>query len=116
MAKNEAKTDIELFNYLTNNKNFSKSWIPKKTTNNHIQEVLSKASKSGKNNRGEPDLIYLNEDKQLLILIENKDKIKDHISKNSTNPQNFAVDGIKHYLKFFLPKNIDKQKETTKNI
>lgn len=30
MAKNEAKTDIDLFNYLTNTKNFSKSWCPKK--------------------------------------------------------------------------------------
>jgi len=114
MAKNEAKTDIELFNYLTNNKNFSKSWVPKKTTNNHIQEVLSKSSKSGKNNRGEPDLIYLNENKKLLILIENKNKIKDHISKNGNSPKNFAVDGIKHYLKFFLLQNLAKQKETTK--
>ena len=114
MIKNEAKTDIELFNYLTNNKVFSKSWIPKKTTNGHIQDVLSKASKSKSGNRGEPDLIYLNEDKKILILIENKDKIKDHISKNDDNPQMFAVDGIKHYLRFFLSQNLNKQKETTK--
>ena len=114
MAKNEAKTDIELFNYLTNIKVFSKSWIPKKTTNGYIQDILSKASKSKSGNRGEPDLIYLNEDKKILILIENKDKIKDHISKNDDNPQMFAVDGIKHYLRFFLSQNINKQKETTK--
>jgi len=114
VAKNEAKTDIELFNYLTNDKIFAKSWIPKKTTNTHIQDVLSKASKSNKGNRGEPDLIYLNEDKKLLILIENKDKIKDHISKNGNNPQLFAVDGIKHYLKFFLSENLNKQKGITK--
>jgi len=113
MAKNEAKTDIELFNYLTNNKKFSKSWIPKKTTNTYIQDILSKASKSKKGNRGEPDLIYLNEDKKLLILIENKDKIKDHISKNGNSPQMFAVDGIRHYLKFFLQENLNQQKETT---
>lgn len=75
MAKNEAKTDIDLFNYLTNNKEFSKSWIPKKTKNKHIQEILSKATKAEtEDNRGEPDLIYLNEEKKLLILIENKDK------------------------------------------
>ena len=79
MAKNEAKTDIDLFNYLTNSKNFSKTWVPKKTKNKHIQEVLSKATKSDtEENRGEPDLIYLNEDKRILILVENKDKIKDH--------------------------------------
>ncbi len=52
-------------------------------------------------NRGEPDLIYLNEAKKLLILIENKDKITDHKSKNGSRPKDYAVDGIKHYLKFF---------------
>ncbi len=80
MAKNEAKTDIELFNYLTNEKNFTKEWIPQKSENSNIQAVLSKASKSEKGNLGKPDLIYLNEDKKLLILIENKDKINDHYS------------------------------------
>jgi predicted RNA methylase len=114
MVKNEAKTDIELFNYLTNNKEFSKSWIPKKTNNKHIQEVLSKATKSEtEENRGEPDLIYLNEDKRILILVENKDKIKDHKSKNSDKPKDFAVDGIKHYLKFFLKNKLISLSETS---
>ena len=103
MIKNEAKTDIDLFNYLTNSKEFLKSWVPKKTENKHIQEVLSKATKADtEKNRGEPDLIYLNEDKKLLLIIENKDKIKDHKSKNGDKPKDFAIDGIKHYLKFFL--------------
>lgn len=114
MAKNEAKTDIDLFNYLTNTKNFSKSWCPKKTKNRHIQEVLSKATKSEtEENRGEPDLIYLNEDKKFLILVENKDKIKDHKSKNSDKPKDFAVDGIKHYLKFFLKNKLMSLSETS---
>ena len=80
MAKNEAKTDIELFNYLTNEKNFIKEWLPQKTENSNIQEILSKASKSEKGNTGSPDLIYLNEDKKLLILIENKDKIRRNLN------------------------------------
>ena len=46
MIKNEAKTDIDLFNYLTNSKEFLKSWVPKKIETNHIQEVLSKATKA----------------------------------------------------------------------
>lgn len=115
MAKNEARTDIKLFNYLTNKKKFVKEWVPKKTINSHIQDVLSKSSKSGKMNRGEPDLIYLNEAKKLLILIENKDKITDHKSKNGSRPKDYAVDGIKHYLKFFLLENLLKEKETTRN-
>ena len=114
MAKNEAKTDIDLFNYLTNSKNFSKTWVPKKTKNKHIQEVLSKATKSDtEENRGEPDLIYLNEDKRILILVENKDKIKDHKSKNCDKPKDFAVDGIKHYLKFFLKNKLILLSETS---
>jgi type I restriction enzyme M protein len=112
MAKNEAKTDIELFNYLTNEKNFIKEWLPQKTENSNIQEILSNASKSEKGNKGSPDLIYLNEDKKLLILIENKDKINDHKSAKSNKPQHYAVDGIKHYLKFFLKDNIETKKET----
>ncbi|RXJ67682.1 type II restriction endonuclease subunit M [Halarcobacter ebronensis] len=117
MAKNEAKTDIDLFNYLTNNKEFSKSWIPKKTKNKHIQEILSKATKAEtEDNRGEPDLIYLNEEKKLLILIENKDKIKDHKSKNGDKPKDYAIDGIKHYLKFFLKNKITNLNETTQKV
>jgi len=114
MAKNEAKTDIELFNYLTNKKNFTKEWLPQKTENVNIQEVLSKASKSEKENLGKPDLIYLNEDKKLLILIENKDKIKDHKSLKLNKPQHYAIDGIKHYLKFFFKENLENKKETVK--
>jgi len=113
MAKNEAKTDIELFNYLTNKKKFFEKWIPKKTSNAHIQTILAKASKAQNGNRGEPDLIYLNENKKLLILIENKDKIKDHQSKTLNKPKDYAVDGIKHYLSFFLPSNLSKQQKTT---
>lgn len=112
MAKNEAKTDIELFNYLTNEKSFIKEWVPKKTINSNIQDLLSCASKSEKGNRGEPDLIYLNEEKKLLILIENKDKINNHKSLKSNKPQHYAVDGIKHYLKFFLKENLKIKKET----
>lgn len=100
MAKNEAQTDIDLFNYLTNNKSFSEEWKARKIKNSHITEVLSKATKSGTcKNRGEPDLIYFNENKKILILIENKNSIKDH---NGNNIKNNATAGIKHYLKFFL--------------
>jgi hypothetical protein len=110
--KNEAKTDIKVFNFLSNEKKFSKEWNTKKVNNKAITECLSKASKSGKQNRGEPDLIYLNESKKLLILIENKDKIKDHQSVKGNKPKDFAVDGIKHYLKFFLQENMLKLSET----
>lgn len=114
MAKNEAQTDIDLFNYLTNNKVFAEKWKTKKIINTHIVEVLSTATKSNTgNNRGEPDLIYFNENKKILILIENKDKIKDH---NGNNIKNNATAGIKHYLKFFLQDKLQSKRETTQKF
>lgn len=111
MAKNEAQTDIDLFNYLTNDKVFAENWKTKKIINTHIVEVLSTATKSNTgNNRGEPDLIYFNENKKILILIENKDQIKDH---SGNNIKNNATAGIKHYLKFFLQDKLRTKSQPT---
>lgn len=110
--KNEAKTDISLFNYIKENRNYSNEWHVQKQDNKHIQEVLDKTSKKGTWNKWYPDLIYVNENKKLLILVENKDQIKNHCSKNWNQPIDFAVDGIKHYLSFFTCKNLKKEKDT----
>ena len=113
--KNEGQTDIDVFNHLSN-KNFSHTWEVEKTGNTYIKDILSKSSKNNKGNKGCPGLIYVNEAKQLLILIENKGAVKNHISKDGvSNPQKFAVDGVKHYLKFFLPGNIDGGNSHIKN-
>ncbi len=112
--KNEAKTDLDLYNFIKDNRNYSEKWMIKKTSNTFVQECLDVSSKSGKGFRGEPDLIYLNEKKKLLILIENKPTIKDHISKTGNNAKGFAVDGIKHYLSHFTPEKIKKLKPTIK--
>ena len=113
IRKNEAIKDINLYNFISKNKKYSYSWTVKKTENEAIQECLDKSSKSGAENRGEPDLIYINENKKLLILIENKDSIKDHKSKDGKNPKNYAVDGIKHYLTFFTSNKLQQTKTTT---
>lgn len=112
--KNEAKTDLDLYNFIKDNRNYSEKWMIKKTSNTFVQECLDVSSKSGKGFRGEPDLIYLNEKRKLLILIENKPTIKDHISKTENNPKAFAVDGIKHYLSHFTSEKIEKLKPTVK--
>ena len=113
--KNETLTDFTLLTFLEKNKVFSKQWALKKVPENSaIQECLDKSSKNASGERGEPDMIYLNENKKLLILIENKFLIKDHQSKDGKNPKNFAVDGIKHYLSFFTNERIKDCKETTK--
>jgi type I restriction enzyme M protein len=112
--KNEAQSDIELYNFLASTKRFCNKWTAKKTENIYVQEVLDISSKKNSGQRGEPDLIYLNETKRLLVLIENKDSIKDHVSKSEDNPVGYAVDGIKHYLSFFLASKLFKQKATLK--
>ena len=100
--KNEAEKDIILFEFLTTKREFAKKWHLKKIENNDfVTEILKKASKSNTGQRGEPDFIYYNEDKKLLILIENKDSIKNHQSANRNNPIHYAVDGVWHYLSFF---------------
>lgn len=106
--KNEAKTDIDLFNFISNNKRYSKKWETKKTSNPYIQTVLDNSSKSGSRHRGEPNLLYVNAEKRLLIIVENKNSITDHDSKSSNKPKKFAVDGVLHYLSFFLKENLSK--------
>ncbi len=113
--KNEALTDFKVLNFLKEHKSFSNNWTVKKAPNNiAIQECLDKSSKSNSSERGEPDLIYINEQKKLLILVENKDLIKDHQSKDGKNAKKYAVDGIKHYLGFFMEESLKNSKETTK--
>lgn len=113
--KNEAKVDIDLFNYIAGNKNYKNVWETKKSSNNYVQEVLDISSKKGTGERGEPDLIYVNDNKKLLILIENKASIKDHTSKSEDKPVGFSVDGIKHYLSFFNLQSLKKQNQTLSN-
>ena len=114
LRKNEAKTDIDLFNFIKKSRVYSENWTVQKQNNKYIQEILDKTSKKGTGNHGYPDLIYVNENKKLLILIENKDQIKNHVSKSEDKPVDFAVDGIKHYLSFFTDDNLSKEKKTLK--
>lgn len=100
------ETEIDLYKYLETTKIFSKKWDTKKlikNPNKYVQSILGKSSKKCTGNRGEPDLLYCNESKKLLILLENKDSIKKHSSngKEKNAVENYAVDGIKHYLSFF---------------
>ncbi|EXJ23870.1 Type I restriction-modification system, DNA-methyltransferase subunit M [Alkalibacterium sp. AK22] len=68
-----------------------------------VNSILSTASKSATGNPGYPDQIYINEDKQLLILVEDKTNPSDHESDDDedTNPEKYAVDGILWYLSRF---------------
>lgn len=110
--KNEAKGDINLFNFIKQNKVYTNMWYVQKQGNKYIQEILDKTSKKDTGNHGYPDLIYVNEAKKILILLENKDNIKNHVSKNEDKPIDFAVDGIKHYLSFFRSEKLKNEKET----
>lgn len=108
--RNETKTDFDLLTYI-NTKSFVGDWEMQQSNNTYLQQVLNITAKKGTGNKGYPDLIYNNENRKLLILIENKSSIQDHISKNKINAEKFAVDGIKHYLSFFTQKNLAKQSD-----
>lgn len=115
VVKRKNETELYLYEYIKQNKVFSKAWEPKKLTKNknkYIQSILDKSSKQKTGNRGEPDLLYCNDSKKLLILLENKDSVKDHISlKGKENVARYAMDGIRHYLSFFMNENLsDKNK------
>jgi len=115
MVKNESEKDIILYNFLTRDRKFSEKWETKKTTKNKvISEILKQSSKKNNGERGEPDFLYINEQKKLLILIENKDSIKDHSSEKKNRPMNFAVDGIIHYLSFFTKQSLNKKSDIIK--
>lgn len=105
--KNESQVDIDLYNYLTTSKHYSKKWETKKTLDKYVQSVLDTSSKRQTGNQGEPDLLYVNTDRRLLILMENKDSIKDHETSSDANPVKYAVDGAKHYLSCFLGDYLD---------
>ncbi len=111
--KNE--NELELYDFFKNKKKFSKKWHTKKIKGESaLIDALSTSSKSEKDNRGEPDLLYINDSKRFLIILENKDSIQDHESKDGKKPQKYAVDGINHYLKQFLEYNLANKKTTTK--
>ncbi len=115
-AKNETKTDYDLLNFINNEKSYQYQWEMQKTKNAFIQGILNKSSKKNTGKVGYPDLIYVNKNEKLLILVENKAVVRDHVSKNQDNPIGYAVDGIKHYLSFFTKSNIKKQKPSVQNF
>lgn len=69
-----------------------------KLTDNIIK-ALSNASKSQNGKIGYPDRIYCNKNLQLLILVEEKELIKDHFSNDIKIG---CVAGIKWYLEHFI--------------
>ncbi|WP_099203516.1 HsdM family class I SAM-dependent methyltransferase [Miniphocaeibacter massiliensis] len=71
----------------------------------NIYEVLGKASKKKNNNRGYPDRIYVNKQKRLMIILEEKNDIRLHDVEDITKG---AIYGVKWYLSRFLNKNLQK--------
>ena len=99
------KTDRSIFRHLENLK-YSEHWEDY-ARNKYVDEVLAHSSKSGSGKVGYPDGIYINDLKKLLLLLEVKPDSSKHISKDGkSEPEKYAVDGIKHYLNFFLKENL----------
>lgn len=82
-------------------------WDDSKTKlTEEIKEVLSKASKSQKGNEGYPDRVYIDEKNKLLILVEEKPTMKEHLIDDI---EKGAVAGIKWYLSKFQKEALAKE-------
>lgn len=68
-----------------------------------IYNVLNTASKNGSSKHGYPDRIYVNKNKKLLILVEEKHNIKDH---DHADIKIGAIAGIKWYLTRCINENL----------
>ena len=101
MSPSEDTTRARLYHHLRNTRSFQREWELENTRDTSVTKALARSSKSGTGAPGKPDLIYVNQNRQLLILIEVKSTVMQHQSANESYPQNYAVDGVKHYLSYF---------------
>lgn len=101
---NESKTE-KIVDKLLEEKGFVKSnnilIEPRRSENPFIDKALSKASKKGTGERGEPEHIItelgIND---LVIVTEIKGDESLHQSPNRDKPVDYAVDGVIHYMSF----------------
>ena len=75
MPRND-KTFLNLIRYL-DNKEYSYTW-EEEIKNSYINSLLKHASKKNNGQDEHPDLIYINEEKKILILLELKTSISQH--------------------------------------
>lgn len=69
----------------------------------NIYEVLGTASKKDNGNRGYPDRIYVNKQRKLMIITEEKPDVRFHEKEEI---EDGAISGINWYLSRFLNKNL----------
>lgn len=84
-------------------------WDDSQTKNKltpNVYEVLGTASKMKNNNRGYPDRIYINKERKLMIIVEEKNDVRLHDKRDI---QDGAIAGIKWYLSRFLNRNLVKK-------
>ena len=105
---NERKIETEVFKHFDSQLNDVGLIECQISENPRIKKLLKGASKSLKNGLGRPEhIISFNTHYNLLIISECKADKKLHESINSdSNPQKYAIDGVKHYSKF-LSKEFD---------
>ncbi|MDE2777798.1 MAG: N-6 DNA methylase [Chloroflexota bacterium] len=106
MQASEETRKARLGDYIRDTKSFMQNWEYETSADPDVTKALSRASKNKTRKPGKPDLIYVNHNDQLLILVEVKPQVRQHQSAEENNPVHFAVDGIKHYLKFFTNRKL----------
>ncbi|MDQ7982919.1 MAG: N-6 DNA methylase [Spiroplasma sp.] len=93
ITENIVREKLKKLNYYENENLIIDEQI---SSNENIRNLLKFSSKSGKGN-GKPEFIIWHKNKNLVIVLECKYNIKNHISENLDLPKDFAVDGALHY-------------------
>ena len=110
MTRLEKTTDLIVFNQLRLKNyvdgNFNeldekiKIWV-KKSSNQKINNLLSKASKRGTGEKGFPEYLIYDEKEKIVIVIENKKDLKKHFyEKADEKISEYAVNGALWYASF----------------
>lgn len=101
MPVSESTRRAQLVEHIRAAKRFDNTWEHEITSDIDVAKALGRASKTRTGKPGKPDLIYVNRDKQILILVEVKSQVAQHQSANENSPTHYAVDGVRHYLACF---------------
>ena len=104
----EQTITAQIFRHLSDAQVFAEKWHIDIPADEELKTALSCASKRDTGNVGKPDLLYINRRERLLILGEVKADIKQYRSATGDKADQYALDGVLHYMRYFYPEELEK--------